>query len=225
MALAEAGAKVVIADRDAASAEQVASDLGGDPWVVDLSDLGGLDDVRLDCDILVNNAGFQHVAPIEDFPPALFDTMLAVMLQAPFRLIRAALPHMYANGFGRIVNISSIHGIRASPFKSAYVSAKHGLEGMSKTVALEGGAKGVSSTCISPGYVRTPLVTKQIADQARAHRIPEDQVLERILLADSAIKRLVEPHEVAELALWLCGPSGVMANGTTFTLDGGWSAH
>ena len=126
-----------------------------------------------------------------------FRRILALMLEAPFLLIRAALPHMYANGFGRIINLSSVHGLRASPFKSAYVSAKHGLEGLSKVTALEGGERGVTSNCVNPGYVRTPLVDKQIADQARFHGIPESEVLAKMMLTEAAIKRLVEPEEVA----------------------------
>jgi len=173
----------------------------------------------------VNNAGIQHVSPVESFPPEKFRLILALMLEAPFLLIRAALPHMYAQGFGRIVNISSVHGLVASPYKSAYVSAKHGLEGLSKTVALEAGGRGVTSVCINPGYVRTALVDRQVTDQARVHRISEDEVLEKVFLAESAVKRMVTPTEVADLAVWLAGPSGGMANGSNFTLDGGWTAH
>ncbi len=175
-------------------------------------------------DILVNNAGIQIVAPVEEFPPEMFRRILRLMVEAPFLLARAALPHMYRQEYGRIINISSVHGLRASPCKSAYVTAKHGLEGLSKVIALEGAARGVTSNCISPGYVRTPLVEKQIADQARVHGIPEDQVLESVILAESAVKRLVEPAEVAGLALWLAGPEASMATGSTFTLDGGWTA-
>ena len=174
---------------------------------------------------MVNNAGIQFVAPIESYPPEKFRLILALMLEAPFLLARAVLPHMYASGFGRIVNITSVHGLRASPYKSAYVAAKHGLEGLSKVIALEGGGRGVTSTCVSPGYVRTPLVDKQIADQARTHGISEGDVVERIFLAESAVKRLVEPDEVADLVLWLCSDTAGMANGTSFTLDGGWTAH
>ena len=140
--------------------------------------------VSLDCDILVNNAGIQRISPIEDFDPADFRRIITLMLEAPFLLIRAALPHMYANNFGRIINLSSVHGLRASPFKSAYVSAKHGLEGLSKVTALEGGAHGVTSNCINPGYVRTPLVEPQIADQAKVHGIPESEVLAKIMLTE-----------------------------------------
>jgi 3-hydroxybutyrate dehydrogenase len=174
--------------------------------------------------VLVNNAGVQHVAPIEEFPPAEFRRMLALMLEAPFLLVRAALPHMYERGFGRIINITSVHGLRASPYKSAYVAVKHGLEGLSKVIALEGGARGVTSNCISPGYARTPIVDRQIADQARLHGIAEEDVLETILLAESAVKQLVEPADIAALAVWLAGPGAGMATGASFTIDGGWSA-
>jgi 3-hydroxybutyrate dehydrogenase len=224
-ALAGAGAHVTVADVDPESAASVADEVSGRAWVIDLSDTAALAELRLEHDILVNNAGIQFVAPIESYPPEKFRLILALMLEAPFLLTRAVLPHMYASGFGRIVNITSVHGLRASPYKSAYVAAKHGLEGLSKVIALEGGARGVTSTCVSPGYVRTPLVDKQIADQARAHGISEGDVVERIFLAESAVKRLVEPDEVADLVLWLCSDTAGMANGTSFTLDGGWTAH
>jgi 3-hydroxybutyrate dehydrogenase len=222
--LADAGAHIVAADVNAAGAAQIAAELGGEPWTVDLSDTAALETLLLAVDVLVNNAGVQHVAPIEQFPPATFRRMLALMLEAPFLLARAALPHMYAGGFGRIINITSVHGLRASPNKSAYVAVKHGLEGLSKVIALEGAARGVTSNCISPGYVRTPLVEKQIADQARLHGIAEEDVVATVLLAESAVKRLVEPAEVAELAVWLAGPAAAMATGSSFTIDGGWSA-
>jgi 3-hydroxybutyrate dehydrogenase len=135
------------------------------------------------------------------------------------------LPTMYARGWGRVVNISSVHGLRASRFKAAYVAAKHGLEGLSKVTALEGAAHGVTSVCVNPGYVRTPLVEKQVAEQARVHGIAESEVLEQVLLADSAVKRLVEPAEVAALVAWLCGPDAGMATGSSYALDGGWTAH
>lgn len=223
-ALAAAGAHVIVADVDEQRAGKVADAIGGQVWVIDLLDTATLAEQRLDVDILVNNAGIQHVAPIEQFPPEMFRRILTLMLEAPFLLVRAALPHMYAQSFGRIINITSVHGLRASPYKSAYVAAKHGLEGLSKVIALEGGAHGVTSNCISPGYVRTPLVERQIADQARVHGIPEDEVLAAVMLAEAAVKRLVEPHEVAELAVWLAGPGAAMATGSSFTLDGGWSA-
>ncbi len=168
---------MIAADLDGPGAAALAAELGGESWTVDLTSVAALEGLRLDVDILVNNAGIQHVAPVEEFPPAMFRRILQLMVEAPFLLARAALPHMYQQGYGRVINISSVHGLRASPFKSAYVTAKHGLEGLSKVIALEGAARGVTSNCISPGYVRTPLVEKQIADQARVHGIPEDQVL------------------------------------------------
>ncbi|MGM7776288.1 3-hydroxybutyrate dehydrogenase [Arthrobacter sp. KNU-44] len=224
-ALAARGAKVVVADVDAAGAAALADKLGGTAWAVDLLDAEALAGLSLDCDILVNNAGIQKVAPIEEFEPADFRRILTLMLEAPFLLIRAALPHMYANGFGRIINISSVHGLRASAFKSAYVSAKHGLEGLSKVTALEGGQHGVTSNCINPGYVRTPLVEKQIADQALLHGIPESEVLAKVMLTESAVKRLVEPEEVASLAAWIASDDAGMVTGASYTMDGGWSAR
>jgi 3-hydroxybutyrate dehydrogenase len=224
-ALAAQGARVVVADRDGAGAARLAAEVGGDPWEVDLLDTGALEDLSLSVDILVNNAGIQRISPLEDFDPADFRRILALMLEAPFLLIRAALPGMYTKGFGRIINISSVHGVRASPFKAAYVSAKHGLEGLSKVTALEGGAHGVTSNCVNPGYVRTPLVENQIADQAKVHGISEDEVLARILLTESAVKRLVEPAEVASLVTWLAGAEAGMATGSSYLMDGGWSAR
>jgi 3-hydroxybutyrate dehydrogenase len=228
--LAAAGAKVRAVDRDAEGLAVLVAHSEGlagavEPYLLDLTDLDAAEAAAAGTDILVNNAGLQLVRPIEDFPPDVFHTVLTVMLEAPFRLIRGALPHMYAQGWGRVVNISSVHGLRASAYKSAYVAAKHGLEGLSKTAALEGAPHGVTSVCVNPGYVRTPLVEKQIADQAAAHDLPEDRVLTEVLLKDSAIKRLVEPEEVAEAALYLCSPQASFITGTSLTLDGGWTAH
>lgn len=224
-AFATAGARVIVADIDRTAAEALAAEIGGEAWHIDLSDVAALADAHVDVDILVNNAGVQHVSPIEDFAPERFSFILRLMLEAPFLLIRAALPGMYERGFGRVINVSSVHGVRASAYKSAYVAAKHGLEGLSKVTALEGGTRGVTSNCIDPGYVRTPLVEKQIADQARVHGIPESEVLETVMLTESAIKRLVEPHEVASLALWLAGDTAGMVTGASYTMDGGWSAR
>jgi 3-hydroxybutyrate dehydrogenase len=224
-ALAGAGAHVVIADLDGDAAATVAAEIGGESWQVDLSDTDALGSLTLDVDILVNNAGIQHVSPIESFDPARFRLIMTLMLESPFLLIRAALPHMYSNGFGRIINISSVHGVRASEFKSAYVAAKHGLEGLSKVTALEGGPRGVTSNCVNPGYVRTPLVEKQIADQAALHGIAESDVVEKVMLTESAIKRLLEPSEVADLVLWLSGDSAGMVTGASYMMDGGWSAR
>jgi 3-hydroxybutyrate dehydrogenase len=229
--LAAAGAEVLVLDLSADAAERVAADVGGQAVVVDLADDGALTRLCVPggsaagADILVNNAGLQHVCPIEDFPPDRFALILKVMLEAPFNLVRAALPHMYAQGWGRVVNVSSVHGLRASPHKSAYVAAKHGLEGLSKVIALEGGGRGVTSNTICPAYVRTPLVEGQIADQAKVHGIPEADVVSQVMLTASAIKRLIEPSEVAELAAYLCSDAASFANGSSFVLDGGWTAR
>jgi 3-hydroxybutyrate dehydrogenase len=223
--LATQGARVTIADLNEAAARALAEEVDGEAWVVDLADTGALAGARLETDILVNNAGIQRISPLEDFDPADFHRIMTLMLEAPFLLIRASLPHMYAQGFGRIVNISSVHGLRASPFKSAYVAAKHGLEGLSKVAALEGGEHGVTSNCVNPGYVRTPLVETQIADQAKVHGISEADVLSQVLLTESAIKRLVEPEEVASLVGWLVSGPAAMVTGASYTMDGGWSAR
>jgi 3-hydroxybutyrate dehydrogenase len=223
--LAGRGASVTVADVDGAAATALADEIGGTAWAVDLLDVAALEDLHLEVDVLVNNAGVQTVEAIIEFDPARFRSMLALMVEAPFLLIRAALPHMYAQRFGRIVNVSSVHGLRASEFKVAYVTAKHGLEGLSKVTALEGGPHDVTSNCGNPGYVRTPLVAKQITDQARTHGITEDEVLSKVLLTESAIKRLVEPEDVAALVGWLASPSAGMVTGASYTMDGGWSAR
>ena len=223
--LAGRGARVTIADVNDVAAKELAAELDGEVWSVDLLDTTALDDLRLDVDILVNNAGIQTVAPIVDFDPGAFRRIQTLMVEAPFRLIRAALPGMYARRFGRVINLSSVHGLRASEFKVAYVTAKHALEGLSKVTALEGAAHGVTSNCVNPGYVRTPLVEKQIADQAKAHGIPENEVLEKVLLTEAAIKRLVEPAEVASLVGWLTSENAGMVTGASYTMDGGWSAR
>ncbi|MFE0738629.1 3-hydroxybutyrate dehydrogenase [Streptomyces sp. NPDC058855] len=228
--LAAAGARVRAVDRSAEGLDALGERAAGltgavEPLLLDLTDLDAAETAAAGADVLVNNAGLQLVRPIEEFPPDVFHTVLTVMLEAPFRLIRGALPHMYAQGWGRIVNLSSVHGLRASAFKSAYVAAKHGLEGLSKTAALEGAPHGVTSNCVNPGYVRTPLVERQIADQAAAHGIPPERVLSDVLLKDSALKRLIEPEEVAEAVLYLCTPQASFITGTSLTLDGGWTAH
>jgi 3-hydroxybutyrate dehydrogenase len=223
--LARAGASVTVLDVDGDAAKKVAEGIGGEALQADLSDYEVLDNLEVDAEIIVNNAGLQHVAPIEEFPPERFSLILRIMLEAPFRILQKALPGMYEKGWGRVVNISSVHGLRASPYKSAYVSAKHGLEGLSKTVALEGGPRGVTSNCVDPAYVKTPLVEKQIADQARIHGISDDEVIEKIMLTEPAIKRLIEPEEVAELALFLCSKEASFINGASIVMDGGWTAR
>jgi len=225
--LAADGARVLVLDRDEAGAREVAGELDGEHLAADLSDGDAIDALDLGSrgiDILVNNAGLQHVAPVEDFDPARFELIHRVMLLAPFRLARAVLPGMYDAGWGRLVHVSSVHGHRASPYKSAYVSAKHGLEGLSKVLALEGAEKGVTSNTVCPGYVRTPLVEGQIADQARTHGISEDDVVDDVLLARSPVKRLVDPEEVAQVVAMLCGPGTDSITGSSHLMDGGWTA-
>jgi 3-hydroxybutyrate dehydrogenase len=223
--LAARGARVTVADLDEIAAKTLADEIDGTAWHVDLLDTDQLTELRLETDILVNNAGIQTISPLEEFRPEDFRRIQKLMVEAPFLLIRAALPHMYDAGFGRIVNVSSVHGLRASPFKAAYVTAKHGLEGLSKVTALEGGPHGVTSNCVNPGYVLTPLVQKQIADQAQVHGISEADVIEKVMLTESAIKRLVEPSEVASLVGWIASDDAGMVTGASHTIDGGWTAR
>ncbi|WP_069172616.1 3-hydroxybutyrate dehydrogenase [Streptomyces griseus] len=224
-ALAAAGAHVQVVDKAGDAARSLAERIGGTAWVADLSVAEAVDQLPCDADIVVNNAGLQHVAPVHAFPPDRFALIHRVMVEAPFRILRRTLPGMYERGWGRVVNISSVHGLRASPYKSAYVSAKHALEGLSKVVALEAAPHGVTSNCVSPGYVRTPLVENQIADQARSHGISEQEVVGRVLLERSAVKSLIEPGDVAGAVLWLCGPGAAHVTGSSVVMDGGWTAH
>ena len=176
-------------------------------------------------DAVIPNAGFQHVAPIEEFPEDRWDALIALLLTSPFLLARYAWPHLRASGSGRFVAIASVHGLVASPYKAAYVSAKHGVLGLVKTLALEGAEHGISATAVCPAYVRTPLVEGQIVDQAKAHGLPEERVLEEVILAPHAVKRLIEPDEVAATVAFLLGPDGRAFTGVPVTMDQGWSAR
>jgi 3-hydroxybutyrate dehydrogenase len=176
-------------------------------------------------DVVVANAGVQHVAPIEEFPVERWQTLIAVLLTSPFLLARAAWPALRASGSGRFIAIASVHGLVASPYKAAYVSAKHGVLGLVKTLALEGAEAGITATAVCPGYVRTPLVEKQIADQAKAHGLLEERVIEDVILAPHAVKELIEPREVAEVVAFLAGPEGRAFTGAPVTMDQGWTAR
>ncbi len=176
-------------------------------------------------DILVNNAGIQHVSPIEDFPPEKWDAVLAINLSAAFHATRVVFADMKANGWGRIVNVASAHGLIASPFKSAYVAAKHGIVGLTKVVALEGAEAGVTCNAVCPGYVWTPLVEKQIDDQARAHNISRDEVIRDVLLKQQPNKRFATVEEIGALVAFLCGAEAQSITGTALPVDGGWTAH
>ncbi|SDS52993.1 3-hydroxybutyrate dehydrogenase [Brevibacterium sandarakinum] len=223
-ALAAAGAHVIVADVNAESAEAVAGDIGGQAWTVNLADTSALNGVDLDVDILINNAGIQRIHPITEFPLEEWRLINTLMLEAPFVLTKAALPGMYKRGWGRVVNLSSIHGLRASANKSAYVAAKHGLMGLTKTTALEAGPHGVTCNAINPGYVMTPMVKGQIADQAKTNGITEDEVLEQVFLGHSAVPKLAEPDDIAALALFLVSDAAAGINGSAHSVDGGWSA-
>ncbi|WP_307349826.1 3-hydroxybutyrate dehydrogenase [Caulobacter ginsengisoli] len=176
-------------------------------------------------DILVNNAGIQHVAPIEDFPVARWDAIIAINLTSAFHTIRAVLPRMKAEGYGRIINIASAHGLVGSPFKSAYVAAKHGVVGLTKVVALEAAESGVTCNAICPGYVWTPLVEQQIDDQAKAFKITPEQVIKDVLLKAQPNKRFATVEEIGMLTAYLCGPGGASITGAALPVDGAWTAH
>jgi len=230
--LSQDNLNIVIADIDKIQGVKVAEELKGLFVQSDLSEatdcqaliketvehFGGVD-------ILINNAGFQQVSPIEHFPENKWEQMIALMLSAPFRLTKYAWPHMKEKNWGRVVNIASVHGLVASPYKAAYISAKHGLLGLTKTAALEGGEFGITVNALCPGYVRTPLVENQIADQAKSYGINEDEVVEEIMLKASAIKKMIEPNEIAELVSFLCTDNAKSVTGATWTIDGGWTAQ
>jgi 3-hydroxybutyrate dehydrogenase len=176
-------------------------------------------------DVLINNAGIQYVSPIEDFPNEMYEKIIAINMNAVFYAAKAAWKHMKEQNFGRIINISSVHGIRASEFKSAYVTAKHGVVGMTKVMALEGAPFNITCNAICPGYVKTPLVENQIKDQAKAHKLSESEVIEKIMLKKQAVKEFIPIETIAEMALLLAAEHATTITGTTFTLDGGWSAQ
>lgn len=226
------GIRVTLSDIDVERGRAVASELTGARFQeADMANGDALQGLVNDTiaseghvDILVNNAGIQYVAPITEFPEAKWRQIIEIMLTAPFLLTKAVLPGMYERKWGRIVNIASVHALRASAFKSAYVSAKHGLLGLTRVTALEGAEHGVTCNAVCPSYVRTPLVEKQIADQSRVHGIPESEVVEKIMLDEAAIHRLLEPEEVAQLVTYLCSGIASGITGSAQSIDCGWTA-
>lgn len=228
--LARQGVRVTLSDINVEGGQAAAKELTGARFAAaDMSNSADLEKLVKETinaegriDILVNNAGIQYVSPIVEFPEAKWRQIIDIMLTAPFLLTKAVLPHMYANGWGRIINIGSVHSLRASAFKSAYVSAKHGLLGLTRVTALEAAEHGVTCNIICPSYVRTPLVEKQIADQARVHNIPESEVVEKVMVTEGAIRRLLEPEEVAQLITYLCSDAASGITGSAQTIDCGW---
>jgi len=230
--LAADGMTVVIADMNEKAGTEHAKRLAGDFISSDLSKKSGckqLVDATLKkhgtVHVLVNNAGFQHVSPIEDFPEEQWERMIALMLTAPFLLTRYRWPAMKRQKWGRIVNMGSIHALIASPYKVGYIAAKHGLVGLTRTAALEGGEFGITVNAICPAYVRTPLVDNQIADQAKANNMSSAEVIEKIMLAPAAVKRLIEPAEVAAFVAYLCSDAAGVITGSALTMDLGWTAR
>jgi 3-hydroxybutyrate dehydrogenase len=224
-AFAESGAHVIAVDINLNSLGELKKSHKIEIVEADLTNPEKAFPNQLDIDILINNAGIQHISPIENFSMEKADKMLALMLRTPFYLIQKSLPTMYQRKWGRIIGLSSIHGHVASPFKSVYVMAKHGMEGLHKTLALEAGEHGVTANTIAPAYVRTNLVEQQINDQALANNLRPDQVVNEIMLAPAAIKRLIEPEEIASMALYLCGPNSNSISGSSFVIDNGWTAR
>ena len=224
-AFAESGAHVIAVDINLDSLSELKKSHKIDIVEADLTSPEKAFPNQREIDILINNAGIQHMSPIENFSMEKADKMLALMLRTPFYLIQKSLPTMYQRKWGRIIGLSSIHGHVASPFKSVYVMAKHGMEGLHKTLALEAGVHGVTANTIAPAYVRTNLVEQQINDQALANNLRPDQVVNEIMLAPAAIKRLIEPEEIASMALYLCGPNSNSISGSSFVIDNGWTAR
>ena len=225
-ALSDAGARVLAVDLEPDP------DGPGEPFAADLTTREGNKaavDAALErfgrLDAIVPNAGFQHVAPVAEFPEERWDALLAILLTSPFLLAKYAWPALVESGDGRICVIASVHGLVASPFKAGYISAKHGAIGLVKTLALEGAEHGITATAVCPGFVRTPLVEKQIADQAKAHGLPEERVLEEVILAPAAVKRLIEPEEVADACAFVLGPTGRALTGAPLVMDLGWTAR
>jgi 3-hydroxybutyrate dehydrogenase len=231
-ALAGAGAKVMLNGfGDPVEIDRLKEELGAGHDGADLGDVAAIERMMASCadelgapDILVNNAGIQHVAPVEDFPVDKWDAILAINLSAVFHTTRLALPAMKGKGWGRIINTASAHSLIASPNKSAYVAAKHGVAGFTKSVALEAAKHGVTANCISPGYVWTPLVENQIPDTMKARNLTREQVMNDVLLAAQPTKRFVTPEEVASLALYLCSDGAASITGANLSMDGGWTA-
>lgn len=224
-------AKVVISDINPEAGQAAADRLGGMFVQGDLSQRAAcqmLIDRTVEAfgtvHILVNNAGFQHIDAVEEFPEDTWDKMIALMLTAPFLLTRYAWPYMKQQKWGRVINMSSIHGVIASPFKAGYISAKHGMIGLTRTTALEGGAHGITVNAICPAYVRTPLVENQIADQARTRGMSEEDVIQNVMLEPAAIKRLIEPSEVAALVAYLCRDEAGVISGSPIMIDLAWTA-
>jgi len=232
-ALATEGAKVMLNGfGDADDIERICRELGGIHDAADMSDPAAIERMMRRCaeelggpDILVNNAGVQHVSPIDEFPPEKWDAIIAINLSAIFHTSRFAIPGMKAKGWGRIINTASAHSIVASPNKAAYVAAKHGLAGFTKTVALETARDGITVNCISPGYVWTLLVEQQIPDTMKARALTREQVMNDVLLAAQPTKRFVTPEEVAALAVYLCRDEARSITGANLSIDGGWTAQ